>query len=120
MARILVVDDEPSMRLLLQYMLRSHGHEVDTVERAADVFARLSEHRYDLLVSDLRMPQLDGTGLLVSLEDRTDAVPPVLMITAGGQEVDHDRLHELGAVEVLSKPVGRQELADAVDRALAG
>ena len=64
---ILVVDDEPSVIRGLTRLLRRDGHTVDTAPNGRMALARLQERAYDLILSDLRMPELDGSGLYQAL-----------------------------------------------------
>ena len=64
--RVLVVEDEPIIAGLIADMLMTDGHEVDTVNTGRAALERLADHTYDLIVSDLRMPVLDGRGSTAS------------------------------------------------------
>ena len=81
--QILVADDEPNMRKVLRAMLEQDGlevHEADDGDKALEV---LQENHIDILITDLKMPKLDGMGLLRAVQEQYDRLP-VIMITAHG------------------------------------
>lgn len=116
MARILIVDDERNMQTVLQLALESGGHEVrvaESGERAMKVLAR--DRDFDAVVSDLKMPGIDGIGLLRWMQDEGLDLPFILT-TAYGTIEKAVEVMKLGAVEVLTKPFARDVLLAAVDR----
>ncbi|HET7712595.1 MAG TPA: response regulator [Thermoanaerobaculia bacterium] len=86
MSRVLVVDDEPSIRLLVARALEKRGFDVDSAIDGVEALQKLSERQYDLLVLDLMMPRLDGLGVIENLADRP-AVPKILIMTAASPSV---------------------------------
>jgi len=68
---ILIVDDEVSIRSALAYLLRRDGHAVETATNGALALEKLQSRSYDLILCDLRMPELDGPGLYQALQDRS-------------------------------------------------
>ncbi len=125
-ARTLVVDDHATNRHILRDMLSSAGA---LVEEAADAAAALGALRrahqagapYDLVVSDVQMPERDGFEL--AREIRSDPAlrdTTIMLLTSGGQRGDGQRCRELGIAAYLHKPVSRVELMEAVAAALAG
>ena len=116
MARILIVDDERNMQTVLQLALEGGGHEVhvaDSGERAMKILAR--DRRFDAVVSDLKMPGIDGIGLLRWMHDE-GLTNPFILITAYGTIEKAVEVMKLGAVEVLTKPFAKDVLLQAVDR----
>jgi two-component system response regulator AtoC len=83
MKRMLVVDDEPKMRRVLEFMLRSMGHEFDQASDGKEALAAVESGHFDLVITDLRMPRMDGLELLRELRKRGDDVP-VIVLTAYG------------------------------------
>ncbi|HET6366932.1 MAG TPA: response regulator, partial [Pseudomonadales bacterium] len=80
--RILVVEDEPIVAGLLADMLMADGHEVDTVNTGRAALEQLADQAYDLIVSDLRMPVLDGRGLYRELQaNRPELLRRILFVT---------------------------------------
>jgi DNA-binding response OmpR family regulator len=114
MARILVVDDEPDILLMLRMSLEDEGHEVFLAPDGAAGLERLAEHRPDLVVLDVMMPVLDGFGMLERKRESGDATP-VVMLSA---KADIDRATELGAVEFVSKPFDLDRLVALIETIL--
>ncbi len=104
-SRILVVDDEPTARLLMQASLRQAGF---VVEVAADAAAALSVFRdgsFDLVMSDVEMPGMDGYALCALLREESDVPVPVVMVTGMDDLASIDRAFEVGATDFISKPI---------------
>ncbi|MCA9654105.1 MAG: sigma-54-dependent Fis family transcriptional regulator [Myxococcales bacterium] len=116
-ARLLVVDDEPSMREFLTICLRRAGHEAEAVEGAAAALARLDERRFDLVITDLTMPGMSGMDLLRELGSRSEP-PLVIMITAFATTDTAVEAMKLGAYDYLTKPFKVDEIQVVVQRAL--
>jgi DNA-binding response OmpR family regulator len=106
--KILVVDDEPGIRLALQALLESSGFEVVEAEDGRVGLRLVHEERPDLVVLDVAMPVLDGWKTLERIRDMSDV--PVLMLTAHCQELEKVRGLLSGADDYLTKPFGNQEL----------
>lgn len=120
MARILLVDDEPSVRAPLARVLQRDGHVVIEAGDGADAFELFAstEEAFDLLISDIRMPVMDGIALALSVAGRQPGFP-ILLMTGYAQQ--RERAHELeGLVEdVLTKPFPLADFRAAVQRILA-
>jgi two-component system response regulator GlrR len=116
-ARILVVDDDPGLLRLLTIRLRAENYEVEAVESGAQALAAASRFRPDLVVTDLRMDEMDGIGLLKELQNRYPGLK-VIILTAHGTIPDAVQATQMGAFGFLTKPVDKQELLDQVQRAL--
>ena len=116
-ARILVVDDDPGLLRLLTIRLRAESYDVEAVESAAQALAASSRFRPDLVITDLRMDQMDGIGLLKELQNRWPGLK-VIILTAHGTIPDAVQATQMGAFGFLTKPVDKQELLDQVQKAL--
>ena len=116
-ARILVVDDDPGLLRLLTIRLRAENYEVEAVESAAAALAACTRFRPDLVITDLRMDQMDGIGLLKELQSRWPGLR-VIILTAHGTIPDAVHATQSGAFGFLTKPVDKQELLDHVQKAL--
>ena len=103
-ARILVVDDDPGLLRLLTIRLRAENYDVEAVENGVQALAAASRFRPDLVISDLRMDQLDGIGLLKELQNRWPGLK-VIMLTAHGTIPDAVQATQMGAFGFLTKPV---------------
>lgn len=112
---ILVVEDESSLRELIANILLLDHHEVDTVRDGAEALYRIEQRAYDLIISDLQMPNLDGPGLYTALRKRFgEALPRVIFVT-GHAEADKfvPFLAETGD-PVLTKPFSVEDLRTLV------
>ena len=115
-ARVLVIDDDPDIRLLLRELLERAGHLVAEASNGRDGLRSLHAWRPDLIMLDVSMPVLDGWGTLDRIRDLSDV--PVLMLTALGQELEKVRGLKGGADDYVTKPFGRQELLARVEALL--
>jgi signal transduction histidine kinase/putative methionine-R-sulfoxide reductase with GAF domain len=116
--RILVVDDEDDVRVVLARLLARAGHSVAQASGAAEALEYAARERWDVIVSDVTMPQLDGPALVRRLRERGDLTPVVLV----SGRVDADGLAHAqasGAVAVLAKPFDTSTLLAAVAAAAA-
>jgi DNA-binding response OmpR family regulator len=117
-AKILIVDDEPDILLMLRMSLEDEGHDVVMAADGQMALDRMAEHRPDLVLLDVMMPVLDGWGVL---EQRRDSGDPtaVIMLSAKSEEADIDRAMALGAREYVVKPFDLDKLVALVQRVLA-
>lgn len=116
-ARILVVDDDPGLLRLLTIRLRAESYDVEAHESGAQALAAASRFRPDLVITDLRMDEMDGIGLLKELQNRYPGLK-VIILTAHGTIPDAVHATQMGAFGFLTKPVDKQELLDQVQKAL--
>ncbi|MGH7325954.1 MAG: response regulator [Candidatus Rokuibacteriota bacterium] len=116
---VLVVDDDRRLADIVAQVLKSEGYAVDTAPDGMEALARLAQRQYDVIVTDLRMPKLDGAGLYRELGRRHPALRNrVIFITGDGSNPDTRRfLAEVGA-PALHKPFDMDELRRAVGEAL--
>jgi two-component system phosphate regulon response regulator PhoB len=111
MPSILVIEDEPDLREVLEFNLRQAGHEVLAASRAADGLRLARQQLPDLVILDLMLPDRPGTDVCRDL--RTDAATrslPILILTARGEEIDRVVGFELGADDYMTKPFSMREL----------
>ena len=116
--RVLVVDDEPNVRLVFRTTLEAAGYEVDESPDGLDALDRVRRRPFDLLLLDLRMPRLEGMETLRRLREQGSNVP-VVVVTAHGGIPDVVEAVKLGAVDFLPKPVSPETLRNVVGRAAA-
>ncbi len=115
--RILIVDDEPSIRKVLTAHLRRFGHDVQTASDGAEAIARLQDEAFDLVVSDLKMPVVDGMELLRWVNTNQSALP-VILITAHGTVDSAVEAIKQGAFDYVTKPFDRDELQGVITKAI--
>jgi len=117
-ARVLVVEDEPSIRRVLRIALASEGYAVREAPGGRAALALLAEHGADLMVLDLGLPDLDGFDVLVRV--RKGSSIPVIVLSVRASERDKVRLLDAGANDYVTKPFGIDELLARVRNALRG
>ena len=119
--RVLVVEDEPIIAGLISDMLMADGHEVDAVNTGQAALERLADHTYDLIVSDLRMPVLDGRGLYRELEaSRPELLRRILFVTGSALDPGNEEFLAATRVPWLAKPFTIRDLHRITQKVLAG
>lgn len=116
--QILIVDDEPSIRKVLSAQLRREGYQVALAEDGNHAISWLMENPTELIISDLKMPGLDGMGLLNWVQETLPGVP-LIMITAHGTIHNAVEAVKCGVFDYITKPFERSELLAAVQKGLA-
>ncbi len=117
MSRVLVVEDNVDLAFGLRNNLEIEGYEVEVAHDGGAGLAAAQARRPDLVVLDLMLPGLDGFRVLKALRD-DEAGPPVLILTARGEEADKVRGLKLGADDYVTKPFGLLELLARVEALL--
>ncbi len=115
--RILIVDDEATIRASLQESLAADGHEVDTAESGEEALARTHGTDYDLVITDLRLPGVSGLEIMQALRNQGNATP-VIMMTAYGDVDSAIEAMKLGAYDYVKKPFKLGEMKKQVKAAL--
>lgn len=117
---ILVVDDEDNLRDVLVEVLRRDGHEVDSAVDGTEGLRRAGERRYDLVITDLRMPGLEGPELYRALRERDPAQPPRVIFMSANTGIDQyaSFLAETGE-PALEKPFNLADMRQVVMQVLA-
>lgn len=114
MADILVVDDQPELAELLRTVLEEDGHAAEAVQGGQDALERLAQRRYDLVVCDLQMPDIDGAAVYRAIAALTPPRPAVLFMTGYGDTSTYGEFLQTTGVVALSKPIGIDALRAAV------
>jgi CheY-like chemotaxis protein len=117
MARILVAEDDGAVREFVTRALTHHGHEVTAVNDGTEALVALAEARYELLLTDIVMPEMDGIALALKVaKDHPET--RILMMT--GYAAAKQRAHNLDELihDVLTKPFSLEQIRDAVEAAL--
>jgi DNA-binding response OmpR family regulator len=118
MAKILIVDDEPDILLMLRMSLEDEGHEIVMAADGQMALERIAEHHPDLVLLDVMMPVLDGWGVLERQREVGD-LPTVIMLSAKSEEADISKAMTLGARDYVVKPFDLDKLVALVGRVLA-
>jgi DNA-binding response OmpR family regulator len=107
--RILVIEDDEEMRSLLEDFIEGEGYGVESVEDGSEGFRKLARENFDLIITDNRMPGLNGLDILPGLKQIQPGIP-IIAITAFGSEELHRRALERGADAYLEKPLQLDQL----------
>ena len=120
MTKILVVEDDPSIRMGLEDTLTAKGYEVDVVGRGGEGAEKATSGRYDLVVLDVMLPDIDGFEVCRRIRGSPGSSRrvPVIMLSARGAELDRVRGLELGADDYVTKPFSLMELLARVGSVL--
>ena len=117
---VLVVDDESIIAQLIADVLGGEGYDVDTAPHGVAALERLEQRTYDVVLSDLRMPELDGLGLFREIEQRyPDLLHRFVFITGTSEHADYQGFIDDVKVPVLTKPFDMMDLVRVVQELLA-
>ncbi len=115
--KLLIVDDEQGMRDLLSIMLRKQGYEVDVAESGEEAISRVTREEYDLLVTDISMPGLDGLTVLRRVREIAPELPTILITAYASTESAIEAL-KLGAYDYIVKPFDVEEFKIVISHTL--
>ncbi len=116
MSQVLLVDDDEGVRVAYARVLRNKGHQVTTAPDGAEAIAKVASTSFDVILSDIAMPGMDGLEFLRTVREH-DLDVPVVLITGGPDLAQAIRAVEYGAFRYLPKPVDTETLVDVVERA---
>jgi DNA-binding NtrC family response regulator len=115
--RILVVDDEQNSREGLTKILIKEGYEVVAAESGEDALVEAKKQDFDLIITDLRMPEVSGIDVLEKIRAKKPDIG-VIIVTAYGEVNSYLKAMTLGAFEYLNKPIKLDELRRVISKAL--
>ncbi len=118
MAKILIVDDEPGLLMFIQRFLKANGHDAVTAEDGMVALDMVRKTEIDLIISDLRMPRMDGMTLLREVKALKPEIP-VIMLTAYASDETAIESKRIGVFEYRSKPFNAEKLLETIEDALA-
>jgi len=114
--RILLVDDEASIRQMLKKGLRRHGYSCETAENGVSALKLLSKRDFDIVIADIKMPEMDGIELTQVVKSKYQA--EVIVITGYYEDFHYEEMIEIGASDFLEKPIRLEELNVRILRVL--
>jgi DNA-binding response OmpR family regulator len=109
MTKILIVEDEPNMRMGLKDNLEFEGYEVDYADNGEEGLKKILENKYSLVLLDVMMPKLSGFDVCKKAREKS-VTTPIILLTAKGEEVDKIIGLEIGADDYVTKPFSLREL----------
>ncbi len=116
---VLIVDDEPSVAMVLKDLLARQGHRVEIAPGGRQALSRLEAHPYDVIVSDIRMPELDGPGLYRAVEQwKPELCRRFIFMTGYDLTPEARHLIQARAVPVLTKPFGPDQIDELIRQLL--
>lgn len=118
MKKILVVDDDETVRKNLAALLERAGYEADQAADGVEAIDKLKQQKFDLVLSDIVMPRMDGHALLAELGSRWPETR-IIMMTAYFQSEGDDKFTAAGADDFIGKPIAFDELLAKIERALS-
>jgi DNA-binding response OmpR family regulator len=117
--RILLVDDEPSILLSLEFLMEQEGYDVQTATDGDEALQAMSEKLPDLILLDIMMPKRDGFEVCQTIRANPEwKETKIILLTAKGREVDQEKGLALGADDYVTKPFATQELVKKVKMVL--
>ncbi|MFN3396093.1 MAG: response regulator transcription factor [Thermodesulfovibrionales bacterium] len=119
MSKVIVIDDEPFILMMIEDKLRRSGIQVITLRESSKAFSIIKKERPDLVILDWMMPELSGIDLCKMIKSDNDLKEiPVFMLTAKGQDADKQLGLKSGAIQYITKPFSPRALLDMVKKAL--
>lgn len=120
MSSILAVDDSASIRFAIKIALTGAGHVITEAENGAEGVAKAQANHYDLILTDLNMPVMDGLTMIERLRQSPDHQGvPILFLTTESEATLKQRAKAAGATGWLTKPFNPEQLVKIVDKVLA-
>lgn len=116
--RVLIVDDEPDILLMLRMNLEADGFETALAADGETAIKRMNEEKFDVVLLDVMMPVMDGWGVLQQVREGED-VPPIIVLSAKSSDRDVARALDLGAAEYVTKPFDVVALPALIERVVA-
>ncbi|MEZ4754510.1 MAG: response regulator [Bdellovibrionota bacterium] len=114
--RILIVDDDPVIRVLIEEFLQSHGYDVSVVESGETCLSQLEKELPDLLFLDLQMPTMTGIEVLKNMRNNPKTVNvPVVMLSANDERSTLKTAFDTGAPRFLQKPFAMNDILNAIE-----
>ncbi len=117
--KILIVDDDPEVNEVLELMLTQMGHEVTAVTQGQEAIARLGQETYDMVITDVFMPEVSGWEVVEAVKQKSSETP-VVFITGWGAQLDREQLNGSGVDGIITKPFSKQAISDELARLLKG
>lgn len=120
MAKILAIDDSVSICDLMKSLLTQHGHQVTTAKNGREALDIARKEQFDLVFTDLNMPEMNGTSLVMKLRKLSGyEYTPIVIVTTENAQYKKNKARATGASGWLEKPITEERLINALSRLLA-
>jgi DNA-binding response OmpR family regulator len=116
--RVLVVDDEPDIRLLVRFALEADGFDVTEVSSGEEALESISLDRPDVVLLDIKLPGMDGWQVVTQLRNSGDPIP-VIMLSAHASDMTSSQAMEAGCRAYIAKPFSPTELSKQIQKTLS-
>lgn len=116
--KILVIDDEPAVRQIIEIHLRSSGYDVHSVDTCAEGIQLATTKNFNLILCDIKLPDKSGIEVIKALKDKNIDVP-LIVVSGFIEQSKIDEIMALGAQEYLKKPFLKEDLLDLVETTLS-
>lgn len=116
---ILFVDDDPHMQKMVELFMRNSPHRLTCARNGRSALKMLVNNSFDLIITDIQMPELDGLSLIEEIR-KTDLEIPIVIISAFGQDKMSQRAIQKGAAKILNKPFDSNQLLNVIDQFTVG
>ena len=108
---ILLVDDSRAVRQLVKFMISRHiDSDIQEADDGMEAVVKLEAHSFDLVITDINMPNMNGLSLVKKVRDEMDLAVPIIIVTTMGKEQDRDAGLTMGANSYVTKPIQAPEL----------
>ncbi len=116
--RVLVVDDEQFLRQILARIVRRDGYQVEEAANGKEALEKMAEKHYDLVITDVKMPEIDGMELLSKVKEQYPRTQ-VVVISSHSGEINSSEVVAAGASHFISKPFNNIEITRTLDKLIA-
>jgi len=113
--KILLTDDDSNLRFVLQMWLEQKGHQLDTANNGKEALGCLEEHKYDILISDVNMPLMNGIDLVEATFKLSRQPDLIILLTSRCDKTQIQKQFDLPNVHVYSKPFSPNHLTDLIE-----
>lgn len=119
MPRILYVDDDLNMQKMVELFMRKSNHSLSTAKNGRSALKMLENNQYDIIITDIQMPELDGLSFIDEIK-KQKIKSPVVVVSAFGQDSMSEKALKKGAVKILHKPFESKQLFDVIKKFVKG
>ena len=113
--KILFVDDDPNMQKMVELFIRKSKHQLSCAKNGRSALKILETNKFDLIITDIQMPELDGLALIDEIKKLHIEVP-IVIVSAFGQESMSQKAIAKGAVKILHKPFESRQLLEVIEQ----